>query len=301
MRTIYLAVCLLFLSFLSAMSAPFTFRGLTGSDGLSDLTVCALYKDSCGYMWMGTASGVERFDGIHLKRYPMHGIDEKLKWVNAIVETSGNQVWVGCDMGLWQVSGDSLKRVASERIVHGGRSLKLGKDGALYVGTEAGLYIWRNGEFELRQIGSNPFSPSNSIFSLVVDDVKDCLWAITKNGLYSMDLKNGQTVHFPNTLVKNENDCSYQTMTRVGDMLYIGTMSHGILRFDMLSHKFLTYVDVGCNVIMSLSDNGKDVLYVGTDGNGVHFISTRSDKIIRSFRNVPGGNGWCNRFGSGPV
>lgn len=52
MRTIYLAVCLLFLSFLSAMSAPFTFRGLTGSDGLSDLTVCALYKDSwdiCGW------------------------------------------------------------------------------------------------------------------------------------------------------------------------------------------------------------------------------------------------------------
>lgn len=123
MRTIYLAVCLLFLSFLSAMSAPFTFRGLTGSDGLSDLTVCALYKDSCGYMWMGTSTSVERFDGIHLKHYPIPGENEKLKWVNTIVETSDNRIWMGNDMGLWQVDGDSLRRVAPDVIAHGVRSI----------------------------------------------------------------------------------------------------------------------------------------------------------------------------------
>ena len=111
------------------MSAPFTFRGLTGSDGLSDLTVCALYKDSCGYMWMGTSTSVERFDGIHLKHYPIPGENEKLKWVNTIVETSDNRIWMGNDMGLWQVDGDSLRRVAPDVIAHGVRSICQGDDG----------------------------------------------------------------------------------------------------------------------------------------------------------------------------
>ena len=31
-----------------------TFRGLSVSDGLSDLVVNALYKDSTGYVWIGT-------------------------------------------------------------------------------------------------------------------------------------------------------------------------------------------------------------------------------------------------------
>lgn len=287
MRTIYLAVCLLFLSFLSAMSAPFTFRGLTGSDGLSDLTVCALYKDSCGYMWMGTSTSVERFDGIHLKHYPIPGENEKLKWVNTIVETSDNRIWMGNDMGLWQVDGDSLRRVAPDVIAHGVRSICQGDDGTLYIGSETGLYICRDGAFEFRQVDSNILSSGNFVISLYLDKAGGSLWMITRNGLYAMNLKNGKTTHYPNSLFKEESECSYRTMTCLDSVLYIGTMNHGILRFDMKTAAFSRYVDVGCDVIMSLSDDGNDMLYVGTDGNGVHFVSVRERRIVRSFRNDP--------------
>ncbi len=43
-------------------------------------------------------------------------------------------------------------------------------------------------------------------------------------------------------------------------------------------------MDVGCGVISSLSGDGKDLLYVGTDGNGVHFISVSRQSVVRSFR-----------------
>ena len=39
-------------------------RNLSVSDGLSDLVVNVIYKDSRGYVWMGTNTSVERFDGI---------------------------------------------------------------------------------------------------------------------------------------------------------------------------------------------------------------------------------------------
>lgn len=60
-------------------------------------------------------------------------------------------------------------------------------------------------------------------------------------------------------------------------------MGNGILSFDIQTKKFQPYIDVGCNVIRSLTCDEKDMLYVGTDGNGAHFISTRQNKIIRSF------------------
>ena len=45
---------------------------------------------------------------------------------------------------------------------------------------------------------------------------------------------------------------------------------------------------MGCSVVSSLSTDGEDLLYVGTDGNGVHFVSVSQQKIIKSYRHVPG-------------
>ena len=86
---------LIFISLsLSAYPISYSFRGLSETNGLSDLTVSALYKDSVGYLWIGTATSVECFDGFRFKHYPIFGDDEKLKWVNVIAETQGNQILV---------------------------------------------------------------------------------------------------------------------------------------------------------------------------------------------------------------
>ena len=38
---------------------------------MTDLTVNTIYKDKKGFVWFGTNSYVERFDGIRLKRYSL--------------------------------------------------------------------------------------------------------------------------------------------------------------------------------------------------------------------------------------
>lgn len=82
--------------------------------------------------------------------------------------------------------------------------------------------------------------------------------------------------------------CSFNNIARVGSKLYMGTMGQGIISFDIHSKTFERFVDVGCNVISSLSSDGRSLLYVGTDGNGVHFVSTDKKKIIRSMRHETG-------------
>ena len=53
----------------SAASHNYMFKHLEVKDGLSNNQVNAIYKDSNGFMWFGTASGLNRYDGYNIKIY----------------------------------------------------------------------------------------------------------------------------------------------------------------------------------------------------------------------------------------
>lgn len=285
-----LSLFILFISY-ATYAQTSMFRGLSVTEGLSDLVVNALYKDSVGYLWIGTGTSLERFDGVHLKRYSISGNNEKLKRVNAIAEMEGNQIWMGNGMGLWRVNHErrELDAIAAETIKCGVRSLLADGKGTLYIGSEAGLFIYRKGQLEHILIDSNVLSAANTVNGLDFGE-NGILWMATSSGLYSLELDNRKIVpyHF---VVEDKHICSYTNITRIGPVIYLGTMGQGIACFDTRTHNFYSYLNVGCNVISSLSGDGKDLLYVGTDGNGVHFISTKQNKIVRSFQHEVGKGG----------
>ncbi len=284
----YIVLLFLLFSFLPGYSLPSVFRGLSVTEGLSDLVVNALYKDSIGYVWIGTGNSLERFDGTRLKHFLISGANEKIKRVNAIAEMEGNQIWMGNGMGLWRVNTekDILEPIAAETLHYGVRTLLPDGKGTLYIGSEAGLFIYKNGNLEQKLIDPNVLSASNIITGLSLSE-DGILWIATNDGLYSLTLADKKIAPYHN-IVENKHLCSYNNITRIGNVLYLGTMGQGIISFDTQTHKFRHFIDVGCNVISSLSSDGEDRLYVGTDGNGVHFISTKQMKVLRSFRHEPG-------------
>lgn len=273
---------------ISVYPRSYTFRNLSVTDGLSDLIVNAIYKDSLGYIWLGTGNSLERFDGIHIKHYLISGADEKRKRVNAVTEMSDNELWMGNGMGLWRINRekDLLEPIARETINHAVRSLLHDGAGTLYIGTEAGLFIYKEGTLERLMVDPNVLSTANSIAGLNLGD-DGTLWMATGNGLYSLRLSDKQITAYHN-VIDEKHVCSFNNIARIGSMLYMGTMGQGIISFDIRTKAFDRFVDVGCNVISSLSSDGKSMLYVGTDGNGVHFVSTDKKKIVRSMLHETG-------------
>lgn len=108
----------------------------------------------------------------------------------------------------------------------------------------------------------------------------------THRGLYSMALDNkGITAHNSDEVLVN----SYNNICLVDSVLYLGTAENGIVAFDIESYRFRPYMNLGC--ITSLSSNGDGTLYAGTNGNGVYFISTVKDRIIKRIYHEPNANG----------
>lgn len=286
LRYIFLFPLLMFCALVYPHS--FTLRGLSVSDGLSDLVVNALYKDTLGFVWIGTGNSLERFDGIHLRHYPIPGGDEKLKRVNVIAETDGNRLWIGNGMGLWRLNQEqtAIDPIVPDRINGAVYSLLYDGKGTLYIGSEKGLFVYKEGNLEQILPDKNVFSAANAITGLSLDG-QGRVWMATKRGLYSLRLSDKKVEAYHNV----ENDkhiCAFNNIARIGPMIYLGTMEQGIISFDTRSGKFDHFVDVGCNIISSLSTDGKNLLYVGTDGNGVHFIATDQRKVVRTMRHQTG-------------
>ena len=60
-------------------------------------------------------------------------------------------------------------------------------------------------------------------------------------------------------------------------------MSQGVLRFDIQTSTFSHAPSLGCDVISDISGDGKENVYIATDGNGVHFLSHKDQCVTRSF------------------
>lgn len=281
----YIFLCLLLCSYaFQTKAVSSVFRNLSVSDGLPDLVVNAIYKDSRGYVWMGTNTSVERFDGIRLAHYMVEGSNENLKRVFAFVEMPGDELWVGTGMGIFRLTAghDKLERLASEMITSGVHAFcKVGD--ALYIGSEKGVYIYRKGTFKHLLVDKNVFSSANFVTGMVEGE-NGILWLATMGGLKSLRLSDRSIHAFSDSLGKNGQNLSFYNITRIGQKVFLGTMTEGLIVFDTSAKRFEHYVDVGCIIISSLSSDGKDLLYVGTDGNGVHFISTRRRRVVRSFQ-----------------
>ena len=127
----------------------------TVEDGLPSNVVDAVLQTREGFLWIGTASGLVRFDGRHFTpmefRLNAPGVS-----VRALAEASDGALWVGTRNGVTRIPAQALDQFGYQPSVsyHPGsgdsdsvRCLHFSRDGVLWVGTDAGLFRFQSGTF----------------------------------------------------------------------------------------------------------------------------------------------------------
>lgn len=263
------------------------FRNLSVKDRLSDLIVNSIYKDSVGYVWFGTSSSVERFDGVYLRHFAIPGANEKEKEVNVIIGMPNREIWFGNNAGLWRITAEEkVERVAADKI--SGKVFALLHNGAgrVYVGTGNGLFIYEESGVTQMFLEQNALSEANTIKGLALED--DNLWMATRDGLYAMSVTTRTVKSYKS--VSKDIPTSYHKIYVQDKTLYLGTLDRGIVSFNIGSKRFEPYLDLGN--ITALSGDGEHTLYVGSNGGGIYFVSTDDKRIVKHIRHdaeVPDG------------
>lgn len=119
------------------------FERITVDDGLPENSVRAMIQDSAGFLWMGTHSGLARYDGLEfVDRWHARGdLSSTPRFmVLALAEDGANNIWVGTSMhGVWRfdprtgdfhdtacgVAGDTDRQVTA---------LASGEGGSMWIG-----------------------------------------------------------------------------------------------------------------------------------------------------------------------
>lgn len=89
--------------FLSLNAASYKIRYLTADDGLSRNFVTDIFRDSKGFIWIGTSRGLDRYDGYNLWQYNSNRHDHPLsnELVRCIEEDTQGNLWIGTENGLF--------------------------------------------------------------------------------------------------------------------------------------------------------------------------------------------------------
>lgn len=119
--------------------SAWSYEQFNSSHGLPSSETISLAKDSQGFLWVGTPSGLSRYDGYEFHNYPRTKNNELIGFVNVLASDAQNRLWIGSDAGLFcYVNNEIVKISASASSPQGVNDILPEKDGTIWLATENG-------------------------------------------------------------------------------------------------------------------------------------------------------------------
>lgn len=210
-------------------------------NGLEGTAVKCITASSDGFLWMGSYTGLYRYDGSEFKKYL---IDGRTIVVNDIVEDAQGRLWLATNgSGIYYFDGETFTQCNGTQLPDGSdivNTLLLREDGALFAGTKNGLLTLTVTD-ETPTVYAVADTEGMDIRGIaMLDDGEKIL--VRQNG--GVHITDGGTVR---TLPLDgaPQGCTPRSITAAGDgSIYIGTTESSILKIDR-SGKVLAVIDCG--------------------------------------------------------
>jgi signal transduction histidine kinase/ligand-binding sensor domain-containing protein len=152
-------------------------------DGLVEGTVWALAQDGAGYLWVGSSSGLFKFDGVQFVRFPLGETSHQTTDVRALCIARDGSVWVGLagSRGTVRVRGGELSTYGEQAGLFADAVQTIVEDayGTIWAGTDRGLYQLDHDRWEVVKSDPGPSSIESAHVSARGD-----LLVVAGNGVF---------------------------------------------------------------------------------------------------------------------
>jgi len=212
------------------------FERINLEHGLSQSTVFDICQDDEGYLWLGTANGLNRYDGYGIKtfhHYPDDGDNLSSDWIQTLWVDRNGTLWVGTRLGLnrYEPRGERFETLGLNQLVHPTvMSIAESEVDQLWIGTLRGLYRLDTKRLEFQRIEGELIS--GPIRAICADPGE--LWVGTDHGLIHLNANGVRLDHFrfdPNSSVGLANRVVQSLLRDSLGQLWIGT-SRGLTRLN---------------------------------------------------------------------
>ena len=279
----------LFLLFLQpvAMRGNYTFEHIGVQNGLSQSSVYSILQDKMGFMWFGTRSGLNRFDGNRIKVYRAQNTPHSLgsDIINELYEDKQGQIWVATDEGvfIYTPQTDSFRRFSmrsntGETIKNNVTLLQAWGDNIYIAANEQGLFEYNT----KTQTLSNYRLKGHPNISGLGFDAHGNMWiGFFGGGLY-YTTDHLRTLH---PFLDSEGkevfaiDIVSSILSVNGSMLLVGTDRHGLseLYLQTRTHRSVLPLTSGKSpFVRGLKRKGNDIWVASEMGLYIYNLQNRS-------------------------
>lgn len=191
-----------FLWALRAVSQPpsMRFETLTVEHGLSQSSVWCIMQDRQGFLWFGTADGLNRYDGYSFRVFRHDPGDSS--------SISNNTIWSMCE----------------------------DRSGMLWVGTTAGVHRLDPGTLKFTRIADDPHYAQSTLAGMtysILEDHTGVLWFASPSGISTLDPQTGITTQIDTPISSGQQSISSFRVLHEDDNgdVWISN-GESLLRFD---------------------------------------------------------------------
>lgn len=198
---IQLALCLLVVQFSHAQPRQYVFSRLSAKDGLASNFVYAIHQDKKGFMWFGTANGLQRYDGRKIIQFrPPPGASDYLPQaaIHQIFNAPGGNFWIRSskEVGIFDPATFRYRRatVKLDKEIHPRSDYSLWQDSkgnTFYIISKYGMMAYDSARNEFALANKPLISlPKNWTISKISEDPHSGnYWLGCDSGLALYDIK----------------------------------------------------------------------------------------------------------------
>lgn len=278
----------------------------TANSGIPYDMVNAIVQDDYGFIWVGTSSGISRFDGTRFKTWKKWDIGLSSDYVVSMAVDKGGNIWFGTDRGVtvyWKeedrfVPFAEVSDIGT-RIVNKTNSIKVAEDGSIWLSVNGqGLFRFDPSTRTLKNYffvdGKQAFPVNICTFQLTPDN--RVLIDLYCDGIYEADdsLTSLKPL-LPRSLAaefRNDDIVEFLMSPGSDNILYVASVRKGLCEVNIALEelKILIPSSLGFNPEKMFIDSNKQIWLSTSSGVYIFNLLTDTFKVLTENPDDPFGH-----------